>query len=746
MVQSKLHEKLNYEERKEVSESDKDYDASMYVIPIFSKYYTIALGREKTEHVDKYGIIYYPIYFLSQDDKKETTSQGCIGVFEIEKESMGTVLDKDGDVNIVKLHGPVLFSFVNEAYLEKGFYDDELSAVTLHSSPSTTSPAKDDELEEGEVNEKEEEEEGEELEEGEEEDDEDDELYKTSEFATTTTNGETPVNDSTVDKDERVYTIDNIFIPANPMPSIEPLVKETPKEAETICKSYKVKKSFHWLNNIMKNPNYKVINVPEDGNCFFTVIQRAFESIGKVTTIEKLRGFLSQNITMQHYDNYKTIYENLLNMEGGLASEEKELKDKSNSLRKENEKATTVESQKEIIEMAKDVRKQHELVKSNLEGNKEMLQEFSFMADVHSLDDLREFVKTPDYWIDNTSLPIIEELLNTKTIVLEESDKRSSIVKCSPVAHEMDPNHYIILEYLKGNHYQEVTYRSKKIFQFDEFPYSLKKVVVDTCIPKIEENRVTSDSIYKVKAFRDFYGHLHGKSPEEEAQVIQQKHFSDPKTSKEPSVGLYDDNIHIAFSLKSNKTKKVGEDSKDIIKNQVDKGQFAILQSKQGGKMLYPLWRRRLDDAWVNCSTSASSSLKDCNDQELAAPFTTKDNKKWASVKHYLLALEFEKENPELYESLSLDSVDSSINNNWTEVEKLLKKPDMKKKAKSFPTIERYEDFRKEALMAKFSQNIDLKNILLRTNMAKLVRVMESPKRVEPDISLMEVRQALAVP
>ena len=117
------------------------------------------------------------------------------------------------------------------------------------------------------------------------------------------------------------------------------------------------------------------------------------------------------------------------------------------------------------------------------------------------------------------------------------------------------------------------------------------------------------------------------------------------------------------------------------------------------------------------------------------APFTSKNKKKWASVQHYLTALPYEKDDPDFYNKLSMDS-----NSSMSENIKLMEEAVKKRSSKS--TIENREDFRKEALMLKFSQNLDLKDILLKTRNAKLVHY--SPSKIEPDISMMEVRKELS--
>ena len=125
MVQSTLNQQLNYNEhRKEgVLDTDKGYEATLYKISLFDDLYTIALGKQKTEYVEKYNIVYYPIYLL----KSSSEVQGMIGVYEIDSESSITIVDDDGDAQLDKLAGPVLFSFVNEEYIKNAYRGDSLT-------------------------------------------------------------------------------------------------------------------------------------------------------------------------------------------------------------------------------------------------------------------------------------------------------------------------------------------------------------------------------------------------------------------------------------------------------------------------------------------------------------------------------------------------------------------------------------------------------------------------------------------
>ena len=119
MVSSKINKEINYIENKEIDLEDKGYHSNLYEIYIKDIPVIIALGKQKYTYQSK-KVLFYPIYLII---KNKIRAQ--IGVYEITSGQALNVLDEDGDIDLHKMGKPLLYSFVNEKFIEKIIHTQE---------------------------------------------------------------------------------------------------------------------------------------------------------------------------------------------------------------------------------------------------------------------------------------------------------------------------------------------------------------------------------------------------------------------------------------------------------------------------------------------------------------------------------------------------------------------------------------------------------------------------------------------
>lgn len=112
MASSNIDMNIKYKEHRKLQKEDSKYEASLYEMELFNNKFIIAIGKANNKYIDN-NIIYYPIYLI-KDNK--VISQ--IGVYETSSDRLPTLLDSDGDLRLELLNDPILFSFVDEQFVE----------------------------------------------------------------------------------------------------------------------------------------------------------------------------------------------------------------------------------------------------------------------------------------------------------------------------------------------------------------------------------------------------------------------------------------------------------------------------------------------------------------------------------------------------------------------------------------------------------------------------------------------------
>jgi len=490
-------------------------------------------------------------------------------------------------------------------------------------------------------------------------------------------------------------------------PQPQSLYEETKQEAIDIRKSYKIASHHEWIQKFMKNINFDIVENEGSGDCFFAVIRDAFQQMNRFTSVQKLRDLLAEEMDEEIFQTQRSIY---LDFENNLYQTNKNIKDLTNTLRESKKRYSLANNQEKtiLLENMKKYETDIKRLKKEKYQNEIFIQnDFGHMQKLDSIDKFRDYIKSSSYWADSWAISTLEFKLNFKTIIMSEQafkeDALDSVIKCGEFHPNIEkkgifnPDFYIVTSY-SGNHYRLITYKKKKIFNFKEIPYDIKILVLNKCL---EKNAGTYHLIEDFHTMKKRFGF--------------EDDFEDDDKGSKLFNSLYENDVAFMFHEKSEKKAKPGKGSNETIPLSKEK-KFQKLTKIDN-------WRRILDDSHIQ-------------------PFEL-DNLKWNSVLHYYNASKYKKGYPDYYKSFSLDSNTAlSKDVKLAKLKGSIKGQD--KKVKIDPDFygQRSIQEKQNALLAKFTQNENLKNLLKYTYPAKLLlfRRRNTPKLAT---DLMEIRRKI---
>ena len=517
----------------------------------------------------------------------------------------------------------------------------------------------------------------------------------------------------------------DIFVITSGMLLPPKLKEETSRNAKDIREKYHESPHDDWIVKFMQNRYYSIENNEGGFDGLFAVIRDAFSSIGQQTTVNKLRRKLSVEVTPTLFHTFKESYDMFKRSLGETTLAIKELKETYDKLKERFQSTMDREEKIILIKEAEKVNTQFNQAKKERKVTATMLKEYNFMENIEDVDELKKFIQSSKYMPDKWALSTLERILNIKLIVLSSEayrgQDRKNVLQCG-VLDDPDlvrngrfhPDYYIITDFT-GDHYKLVGYKKRFIFTFKELPYDMKIMIHEKCL---EKNAGSFSLIPELKLFQESLpAKLRGSKVKNDMNDGDE--FVDDDLSESRIQGLYDDNIILQYYSKSLDKPLPGKGNGEKISNE-SLHEFASL-------ITIPQWRKKLSNFWVQ-------------------PFSL-DNHRWNSVEHYIQAAKFKDAYPDFFLSFSLDSGTD-----------LSKDPVLAKAAGSKSGTLQGERLRPveivmdsnpnakqaliKALMAKFLQNEDLKELLLATRNAKLVHYMRGSQPLVSD-ELMLVRDKL---
>jgi predicted NAD-dependent protein-ADP-ribosyltransferase YbiA (DUF1768 family) len=745
MVKSKLNKDINYHEYSHLEEEDFNYNTPLFQLQLLreSQKVVIGIGQLNYHFSKRYNVVYVPIYLFNSE--MEFMKQ--IGVYEMPANQVK--MDESGDLDVRQLT-PLLYSFVNTELLRKSRANSAAAAAAK--AAAVIDPKK----RTTEVN----------------------EIKKSLGKEQSKPLIDDIDSDSESDADGAPTSTKNVFgLDARQKhllsgASILPL--QTKEQSELERRQYKPNPTADlWIQKYLRNKYFNFIDNEGASDGFFAVIRDGLLTQGRTTTILELRKQLADEVSDEVFRAYREKFAMYHALTRTQTRETRELVTNYNDIKRRISTIHDRAQQQLMIAGAKKLVIEHNLKHDEMKYTKLLAGQYDYMRDVRSTDQLKERIMTSLYWPDTWAIATMERVLNMKFIMFSrdayETGDIDNVLQCENGAGieaidpsirkrgVFEPTAYILIG--KGsavtmtggggggggarsprnrtprNHimsdtklttYNLITYKTHGVLAFSELPYDIKLLVTTKCL---ESQSGAFCLIPQFKLFQRELGiHVDEIANESLDDLLEEVHMDSASSGnnhrRTNGAHLYTPDIVFQFYSNSNPNALPGTGAGERIPES-EKIHFHKLTT-------FDNWRRKLSNSWNE-------------------PFML-DNHTWQSVEHYHQGSKFKNNNREFYLKFSLDSrselsadpvlAKAAGSKSGKLNHKTIIRPSKITIDPDFFNHNRSEREMENALFAKFSQNSNLKDLLLATRNAKLVHYRRG---APPEINnpLMRVRHKL---
>ena len=111
MIQSVINDEIEYIVDKNIEENDLGRSVSVFEMQFFDIDVGLSVGEINDLYKQK-NVLFTPVYLILDEQKCEK-----IGYFEFYSTEIATYMDKEGDLDISLIEGPVIFDYIDSDYL-----------------------------------------------------------------------------------------------------------------------------------------------------------------------------------------------------------------------------------------------------------------------------------------------------------------------------------------------------------------------------------------------------------------------------------------------------------------------------------------------------------------------------------------------------------------------------------------------------------------------------------------------------